>query len=321
MLQNFANNKLYNNSSKIPDVIFTATNYRISTITATSGINTEINLKQLFDSVNIIHKNDNNNGIIYLEYGKNKFESISKGENIKKKVKSRKIKEIKRFDNQATAIIKVFNDQLYYVNMKIFKNGNIQMTGIKHINDGIICVNFIIDFIKNNSTEENLIVTNLDNINLNNYKVQLINSDFKINLEIKREILYKLLIFEYDIICSYEPCIYPGVKIQYFWNDNKNGQCSCEEHCSTKKKKAICKKITIAVFQSGCIIITGANTIEQINDSYSFICNIIKDNYNYLYKKPLLEIVEDKNLNNYIEENEIIYINKKSIQNPELLIK
>ncbi len=310
-----------NKPSLTQDIIFTATDYRISTITATGGINTEINLKLLFDSANIINKNENKNGIIYLEYGKNKFESISKGENTKKKVKSRKIKEIKRFDNQATAIIKVYDNQLYYVNMKIFKNGNIQMTGIKNITDGIICVNFIIEFIKNNYTQENMIVTNINDITLTNYKIQLINSDFKINLEIKREILYKILIFEYDMICSYEPCIYPGVKIQYFWNSNKNGQCTCEEHCSTKKKKAICKKITIAVFQSGCIIITGANTIEQINDSYHFICMVIKDNYNYLYKKPLLEIIEDKNLNNHIEENEIIYINKKSIQNPELLIK
>ncbi len=300
------------------DIIFNATEYRISTITATGCINTEINLKQLFDSINVIDKNDNKNGIIYLEYGKNKFESISKGTNIKKIVKSRKIKQIKRFDNQATAIIKVFDNQLYYINMKIFKNGNIQMTGVKNIDDGIICIKYIIDFIKNNASENNLIATDINNIKLDNYKIQLINSDFKINFEIKRETLYKLLIFHYDMVCSYEPCIYPGVKIQYYWNENRNGQCNCEIHCSLKKKKNTdCKKITIAVFQSGCIIITGSNTIEQINDAYGFICKIIQDNYQVLHKTPLLEIEEDKN----ITENEIIYIKKKNIINPELLMK
>ena len=299
---------------------FTATDYRISTITATGCINTEINLKTLFDIITVIDKTDDKTGIVYLEYVKNKFESITKGESVKKKVKSRKEKQIKRFDNQATAIIKVFANQLYYVNMKIFKNGNIQMTGIKNIPDGILCIDMLIDLIKSNSDGNN-IVSNLENINRSDYKIQLINSDFRVNLEIKRDVLYKILIY-YDIVCSYEPCIYPGVKIQYFWNEAKNGKCSCEEHCSTKKKNSICKKITIAVFQSGCIIITGANTILQVNDSYKFICSTIQSNLNLLYKKPLYELLEKNNilqLKEKEEQEEIVYINKKNIVNVGLL--
>jgi TATA-box binding protein (TBP) (component of TFIID and TFIIIB) len=298
---------------------FIATKYRISTITSTGRINTEIDLKKLFDSLDIIQKDAEKKGIVYLEYGKNKFESITKGELVKRKVKSRKIKQIKRFDNQATVIMKINEDKIYYINMKIFKNGNIQMTGIKNIDDGIECVNLLIKFIKDQNTIENTIVLSKDEMILTNYKVQLINSDFKINMQIKREVLYKILICEYNIVCSYEPCIYPGVKIQYFWNENINGQCVCEEHCSTKKKKAICKKITIAVFQSGCIIITGANTISQINDSYNFICKIIYDNYNILYKKTLAEIIESTKI--IEEKEEIVYIYKKNIVNPELLTK
>lgn len=299
---------------------FTATDYRISTITATGCINTEINLKTLFDIITVIDKNEDKVGVVYLEYGKNKFESITKGESVKKKVKSRKEKQIKRFDNQATAIIKIYATELYYINMKIFKNGNIQMTGIKKIPDGITCINMLIDLIKENSNGNN-IVSNLENINSSNYKIQLINSDFRVNLEIKRDVLYKILIY-YDIVCSYEPCIYPGVKIQYFWNEAKNGKCTCEEHCSTKKKNSICKKITIAVFQSGCIIITGANTLDQVNDSYKFICSTIQSNLNLLFKKPLYELLEKNNLlqvKNEEKDSEVVYINKKNIINIGLL--
>jgi TATA-box binding protein (TBP) (component of TFIID and TFIIIB) len=302
------------------------TPYRISTITATGSINTEINLKNLFDIIDVIDKNDNTTGIVYLEYGKTKFESISKGTNVKKIVKSRKIKQIKRFDNQATAVIKIISDRLYYINMKIFKNGNIQMTGIKNIEDGSKCINYIIDIIKNYTLNNNInspdylpIVTSIDTLIQSNFKVQLINSDFKIDLKIKRDILYRLLIDEYNILCSYEPCIYPGVKIQYFWNENINGKCECQEHCSTKKKKAICKKITIAVFQSGCIIITGANQINQVDDTYKFICNIINKHYEDIYKVPLIDFLEAiPKESNVIE---YIYIKKKSIVNPELLTR
>ena len=39
-----------------------------------------------------------------------------------------------------------------------------------------------------------------------------------------------------------------------------------------------CKKITISVFQSGKVLVTGATTFNQVNDAYHFICNVIIDN-------------------------------------------
>ena len=41
-----------------------------------------------------------------------------------------------------------------------------------------------------------------------------------------------------------------------------------------------CKKITIAVFRSGKIIITGARSMEQINDAYNFVNGLLKKNFN-----------------------------------------
>ncbi len=305
-------------SNNLENFIFNSTPYRISTITATGCINTEICLKNLFESIDVIDKDDNKKGIVYLEYGKDKCESITKGINIKKKVKSRKQKQIKRFDNQATAVIKIFEDRSNYVNMKLFKNGNIQMTGIKGINDGNNCIDIIVDLITEKTSNENMIAIEFDKLMRSSYKVQLINSDFKVNLEIKRDVLYKLLIYEYDIVCSYEPCIYPGVKIQYFWNNDRDGRCKCENHCSKVKKNSVCKKITIAVFQSGCIIITGANIIEQVEDAYKFICNILSENIVKIYKKTLKELLESANIyKKDTSKSEIILINKKDIVNPE----
>ena len=102
----------------------------------------------------------------------------------------------------------------------------------------------------------------------------MINSDFKVNFEIRLDYLYKIITQEYKIICSYEPCIYPGAKIEYYYPNN--GFCKCTSFCTGKSET--CKKITIAVFQSGCIIITGANKIEHIEIAYNFICDILSNN-------------------------------------------
>ena len=40
-----------------------------------------------------------------------------------------------------------------------------------------------------------------------------------------------------------------------------------------------CRKITISIFQSGKIIITGARAIKQVDECYQFIINLLKRYY------------------------------------------
>ena len=46
-----------------------------------------------------------------------------------------------------------------------------------------------------------------------------------------------------------------------------------------------CKKVTIGVFQSGCVIITGAATVTQIEECYPYICKVLKDNIDLIRKR------------------------------------
>ena len=123
--------------------------YRISTITcnANIGINTNINLNVLFDNISIKEECfDNKEGIVWIQFMKD-GEDVSRGTYPKKRRKSKKDKVKKnRFDNQVT-IIYMFNNK-YIPNVKIFKNGNIQLTGIKDVKHTEIIVNYIIDNIK-----------------------------------------------------------------------------------------------------------------------------------------------------------------------------
>ena len=252
--------------------------YRISTITGVGDLNSAIYLQDFFDIFNPTSK------IVYVEYGKTKNISNVKGEHPKKKPKKKK-KDSKRFDNQATVFIKLKDET--YANMKIFKNGKIQMTGLKAINNGIEAINILIEYIKTIHNEKNKIVEKIEHIKLSNYKICLINSDFKFDYKIKRNDLFKFITNNTNLVCSYEPCIYPGVKIQYFYNNDNDGVCKCSEYCDNKKKNSNCSKITIAIFESGCTIITGAKNINQINTTYDFINNLVNTNINSFKKKEL----------------------------------
>lgn len=170
-------------------------------------------------------------------------------------------------------------------------------------------------------------------------KIVLINSDFNINFKIKRNILHSILKDKYNIVSRYEPGIYPGVNNKYYWNKKtlgteNEGVCVCNGKCLGKGNgngNGQCKKITIAAFQSGSIIITGANSIKQIDDSYSFINKIIKDNYELIQKidSPFSEedpdLLEKNKVKKYTRTTDIKYIDITKLKNKynseETLIK
>ena len=124
--------------------------YRISTITCNANIGTNLNidLNLLFNNIEIKEECfDSKEGIVWIQYMKD-GEDISRGTYPKKRRKSKKDKANKnRFDNQVT-VIYMFNNN-YIPNVKIFKNGNIQLTGIKDVKHTEIIVNYIIENIKN----------------------------------------------------------------------------------------------------------------------------------------------------------------------------
>jgi len=301
--------------------------YRISTITVTGSVNTELSLDFLLDQFSsfiadhgVGKDEDIQTGLVYSEFGKKR--SVTYYQNFSKKFIAQRKKDnvSKRFDNQLTIMYKFSHNST--MNLKIFKNGNVQITGVKSIEAGKEMIDILVDLIKKAvatglaaGVASGIAVEELCN---KNYKVALINSDFKVDFEIKRDRLYSIIINQYDNKCSFEPCIYPGVKIQYYWNKqqtHKNGICTCKQHCfvgkGTGDGEGNCKKITIAVFQSGCIIITGAQTTQQIDDAYDFITHALYDNMEYI-KKPVVPLLtppasrDNKNIV-MIKKNSIIY--------------
>lgn len=277
------------------------TPYRISTITATGSVGTTINLDILYQCLEVTMKEDEgkHEGISYIEYGKKKSETIFKGTTKKFLVNRRKVHENKRFDNQVTI---VYQTNELNLNIKTFRNGNIQVTGIKDIDQGPNVIDIMIRILKDiYDTKDKSVIEDVDALRNNNFKIRLINTDFKVGFGIKREYLHRILKNEYGNICDYEPVIYPGVKIHYFFNTSnphKDGKCHCTRKCNDIKGGSgcgdfNCKKITIAVFQSGCIIITGSQTRAQIEECYEFINSILSTNMEKIEKKSIVTLISE----------------------------
>jgi len=236
-------------------------NLRVSTITAISQINDIINLKNIYDNVPI------NDYIPFIEFGSdNPVRGFSK--KLLKKTRKNKIKKI--FYNQATIHV---NKDNKLINVKLFNNGKIQMTGLKYEKQGLDLINDLIIYFKK-------LCIFRDEIELLNYEIVLINSDFDIGFQIDRNVLHEEII-NYGLYSSYEPCMYPGVNVKYYINKNQNnGICSCNLMCNGKgkgKNDGDCKKITIAIFKSGKIIITGGQNTNQLVIAYTFIHKFITD--------------------------------------------
>lgn len=243
-------------------------NLRVSTITSVAELNTPIDLELLFKNIEI------NDKIKYIEKG-----DLNKGDPNKNKRKSRKTKKNTVFFNQAT--IHFYLDKI--INVKLFNNGKIQMTGLKKENQGENVIKELIDIIQSidMKNDHKIFLKSHEKYEYENYRIALINSDFDYKKSINRDKLQEVMI-SMDMFSSYEPCIYPGVNIKYFYNiknEGCKGVCNCERKCNGKGNGIdTCRRVTIAVFNSGKIIITGAMNRDQLVECYNFINEVIDKN-------------------------------------------
>jgi len=264
-----------------------ATAYRVSTITCNGSIGTRVDLNKLFNAIEVIDVNDKENGFICASSTTGKD---TKGSNpLKKRIGKKKNSE-GCFDNAISCYYKLRPD--YYPSVKVFINGNIQMTGIRVIPDGEELIKYVFQTIYSLYEKNPDVFQTKPEYKDETFLVRMINGDFRVPYLIRRKELHNLLISEkYQNSCSFQPGTYPGVKLQYFWNPvigAKNGICKCTEaKCFGKgdgNGHGKCKKVTIAVFESGKILITGSRNFEQVNEAYEYITNILSNSISIIRK-------------------------------------
>lgn len=225
------------------------------------------------------------------------------------------------FFNSATINVAITNSKC--ANVKLFGNGKLQITGIQTPEMGHKTVDIVCDLIKSipNNKEKNItIVPDKKDVALKNYNTVMINTCYELGIGINREILYDIIVNRYELNAIYDSDGYPGVRIQYFYNKNnlntiKEGRCVCSPSCNGKGTgdgNNNCRRLSVAIFQSGSVIIAGGcQNVDPILSAYKFINNIIGEIANEIKKIDCSKKKKSKRKKKtyYISKTKLLSIN------------
>jgi TATA-box binding protein (TBP) (component of TFIID and TFIIIB) len=266
---------------KLPDDVL------ISTITVCCEIDIQFNVDNIAKFIQL-----KSNGIINICFGKEGDPTTNRTLNPKKKKKKKlKInkKQKREFQNQISLDIMVESKANKPINIKLFKNGSIQMTGCKSVENVVDVLSKIFTELKevkaiiqknNNKFQvvEKPFVNDTNKLLLENIKgitIGMINSNFTYPNRIDRLKLFNLLNFE-GKDCRYDPSIHAPVNIKFNCTD---------------------KSISILVFEKGSILITGAKNCSHIHQGYDFINKYLLLNHRKIMKSN----INSENISKYLD--------------------
>lgn len=204
------------------------------------------------------------------------------------------------FFNQITINMNIFLDYISNetkdINAKLFKNGSIQVTGLKSIAQCNITINKIIQILKGEhcifinsegkpchyGTPETIpkIIRFLesDDIKISNIKINMINTKYQYSSKINRSQLYMRLRelkmkgnLSSNIRLKYQPDIHAPVHIIIDLGNKK--------------------PVTGFVFESGKILIMASKNRKNIIDAYMTITELLQENHEHVVKRNLFEII------------------------------
>jgi len=248
---------------------------RISTMTVTADWGLPINLDRLYSQLKdyFVPIGYPAEGILKSEHNTAVYGACHKDLFTNRKATK------KAFFNQDTLILRRrLGHGWKEVNMKLFGSGAIQMTGVPSQEFAVASVEWLLTLIKQLPISP-FTAAGVPAVTLVN--IQLINTDYKLNYDIQQDNLNRIFIEDYNLFSMLEKTIYQGVNAKYFYNSiNKGtGVCRCPTFCKGKGSGSgvgDCKRITMSIFRTGTIIVTGARTMEQIHEAYHFLNRVFE---------------------------------------------
>jgi TATA-box binding protein (TBP) (component of TFIID and TFIIIB) len=176
------------------------------------------------------------------------------------------------------------------VSIFIFPNGKVKAAGAKTIGTIYSLIDELINII--NYVPGTVEIP--DTLAAENIKIQMICSDFKIKPIkddpdgwcIKQEDLKNILVNEHSLSATFSSLSrYPGINLKYPSTDDAS------------------KNVSLLIFRSGSIIITGAKNAKDILNSYNFITQVICKNASKLFYYDINEEIKQKKKKNKIISN------------------
>jgi TATA-box binding protein (TBP) (component of TFIID and TFIIIB) len=263
----------------------------ISTMCAKCKLGTELNIDLIKN-----HMNLSEDDILTFKLNNDNMRTLIDAKKKKRRTK-RKIKITSNpFYNQITVVIRI-NEGPYTnmhdepkINLKLFKNGSIQISGLKNIeyankalNKLIYCLSQVKGKMIDGKIQEVSFVEDKTKLGIYDFEIYMINSNYMVNLMIDRAKLYALLLMK-KIKSSYEKCVRACVNVKYVPPIHNSEE----------------KDVSVFIFEKGNIIITGARNFHHVIATYEYINNILLNHIDDISKKDdnyegdmILKIYED----------------------------
>jgi len=208
----------------------------------------------------------------------------------KKDIISYRCKKKSAFYNCFVLILRVkYNGCFKEVHVKIFNTGKLEIPGIQ--NDDILdqvlvlLTNTLRPFIKSDIPLSYI---------KGKCETVLINSNFNCGYLINRDRMFDLLKYKYKINCSYDPCSYPGIQSEFYYDPQITVQTG-RQPLSTVKKSQI-TKISFMVFRTGSVLIVGKCTESVLDEIYCFVKTLLENEYDNI-GDGIIPIDNDENDN------------------------
>jgi hypothetical protein len=297
-----------NNQKDIPK----SSELYISTKTKISYLSTPINLHEIFWKIPLIEYNIPKVGIIkkqmkfnfiskedieivekkleklkYVEQniitqimnpeGRIKFKDIRKisiGLS-KKDIVSYRTKKKSAFYNCFVLIMRLlYNGIFREIHVKVFNTGKLEIPGIQ--NDQLLTnvLDNLIEILKPHVCDSDIHYLK------EKTETVLINSNFNCGYYINREKLFDILKYKYKINSSFDPCSYPGIQCEFYYDTDKDDNTGRQiNNIDITNNSDNIFKISFMIFRTGSVLIVGKCEQHILYDIYNFIKKILQDEY------------------------------------------
>ena len=187
------------------------------------------------------------------------------------------LKDVKKFYNSAVFSWHTKYQQASNVSIKLFSNGKVQVAGCKTIQSCAYIIRKAFNrLIKSDCFDKK------ENALISDMRICMINSDFKIKNIIYQDKLCEILSNNSIhtngnfISIVYQPIKYPAINTKFI-SDNEIMNYH-QHNLKHGLKKTFENKLSILIFRSGSIIITGGKIIDNYLEAYIYILNLIEKN-------------------------------------------
>ena len=221
--------------------------------------------KEDFVRFHIVKHIDKTTGNVHFKDVRKIISGISKHDVMHKRVKQKSA-----FFNCIVVNIRLDIDGVFKeYHIKLFNSGKIEMPGTHEPGVYELVVGYISKLITN--------ATDLEAKVLNHSHTALVNSNFTLNFQLDRDkLMNRLRVGKYDIISSFDPCSYPGVRnvIKF-----KNIYAAYPELNDMIADGDLESTMSCMIFRTGSVLLIGKCCDTMLQYLYKYVCDILRTEY------------------------------------------